>query len=78
MMTLSVLSLAGSLFAVATPTANYRHPAVHATQPTQVVRLTRQWVADGRGQVWRPAPANATPPASAPVTQARTFLSVGR
>lgn len=80
MMTLSVLSLAGSLFAVATPTANYQHAAVHVSQPTQVAHLTRQWVADGRGQVWRPevAPANAAPPASTSVTQARTFLSVGR
>jgi hypothetical protein len=80
MMTLAVLSLAGSLFSVATPTATYPHPAVRASQPTQMAHLTRQWVADGRGQVWRPAPAPAnTQPASTVQTPtARTFASVGK
>jgi hypothetical protein len=81
MMSFAILSLAGSLFAVATPTATYRHPAVQASQPTQVARLTRQWVADGRGQVWRPEIVPAKAPQagpSAPVTEARTFASVGR
>ena len=62
MMTLAVLSLSGSLFfSVATPTATYPHPAVGPSHPTQVAHLTRQWVADGRGQVWRPAPEPAQP-----------------
>jgi hypothetical protein len=81
MMTLAVLSLAGSLFSVATPTATYPHPAARASQPTQVAHLTRQWVADGRGQVWRPeiVPAKAQQAApTAPTPQARTFASVGR
>jgi hypothetical protein len=81
MTSLAVLSLAGSLFSVATPTATYPHPAVRASQPTQTAHLTRQWVADGRGQVWRPeiVPAKAQPVApTAPTPQARTFASVGR
>ena len=80
MTSLAVLSLAGSLFSVATPTATYPHPAVRASQPTQTAHLTRQWVADGRGQVWRPAPAPAnTQPASTVQTPtARTFASVGK
>jgi hypothetical protein len=82
MLSLSILSLAGSLFAVATPTASYPHPVARASQPTQIAHLTRQPVSDGRGQVWRPeevvsakttqtAPAAQTPPV-------RTFASVGR
>jgi hypothetical protein len=79
MTSLAVLSLAGSLFSVATPTATYPHPAVRASQPTQVAHLTRQWVADGRGQVWRPAPAPAQQPTSTVQTStARTFASVGK
>ena len=61
MMTLAVLSLAGSLFSVATPTATYPHPAVRPSQPTQVAHLTRQWVADGRGQVWQPREIHFAP-----------------
>ena len=80
MMTLAVLSLAGSLFSVATPTATYRHPPVRASQPTRTAQLTRQWVADGRGQVWRPAiaPAQAQPAPTVHAPTARTFASVGR
>jgi hypothetical protein len=80
MTSLAVLSLAGSLFSVATPTATYPHPAVRASQPTQVAHLTRQWVADGRGQVWRPAPAPAQPQPTSTVqtSTARTFASVGK
>jgi hypothetical protein len=83
MTSLLVLTLAGSLFSVATPTATYPHPAARASQPMQTARLTRQWVADGRGQVWRPevAPANApaapaTPAARPP--QVHTFASLGK
>jgi hypothetical protein len=80
MMTLAVLSLAGSLFSVATPTATYPHPAVRANQPTQMAHLTRQWVADGRGQVWRPeaVPAKAQPTSTVQTPTARTFASVGK
>jgi|HubBroStandDraft_3_1064219.scaffolds.fasta_scaffold688832_1 hypothetical protein len=82
MITFAVLSLAGSLFSVATPTATYPHPAVHQSQPTQIAHLTRQWVADGRGQVWRPevVPAKAQPTSTSTVQlpTARTFASVGR
>jgi len=79
MMTLAVLSLAGSLFvSVATPTATYPHPAVGPSHP--VAHLTRQWVADGRGQVWRPAPepAQPQPKSTAQAPTARTFASVGK
>jgi hypothetical protein len=82
MMSLAMFSLAGSLFAVATPTATYRYSAAHASQPVQVAHLTRQWVADGRGQVWRPEIASTRgsqePALPAPTRQAHTFLSVGR
>jgi hypothetical protein len=80
MTTLAVLSLAGSLFSVATPTATYPHPSARVSQPTQTAHLTRQWVADGRGQVWRPAPAPAQPQPTPTVQTptARTFASVGK
>jgi hypothetical protein len=80
MVTLSALSLAGSLFMVATPTATYPHPAARASQPTQMAHLTRQWVSDGRGQVWRPAPAPAKTQSTSTVqtSTARTFASVGK
>jgi hypothetical protein len=80
MMTLSILSLAGSLFAVATPTATYPHPAAHASQPAQLAHVTRQSVSDGRGQVWRPEVV-AAEPTPAPTTwtpHVHTFLSVGK
>jgi hypothetical protein len=79
MMTLAALSLTGALFSVATPTATYPHPAGRTSQPTELAHLTRQWVADGRGQVWRPAIIPATAPAAtAPQKPVRTFASVGR
>jgi hypothetical protein len=82
MLSLSILSLAGSLFAVATPTASYPHPAARASQPTQIAHLTRQPVSDGRGQVWRPeevVPAKATQAApTAQTPQVHTFASVGK
>ena len=80
MTSLAILSLAGSLFSVATPTATYPHPA-RASQPTQVAHLTRQWVADGRGQVWRPEIVQAKAEQAAPTAgtpQVHTFLSVGK
>ncbi len=81
MTTLAALILTGSLLSVATPTATYSHPAARANQPTQVAHLTRQWVADGRGQVWRPEVVPAKAPAVAPTArtpQVRTFASLGR
>jgi hypothetical protein len=81
MTSLVILSLAGSLFSVATPTATYPHPTVRPSQPAQVAHLTRQWVSDGRGQVWRPeiVPAKGQQAApTAPTPQVHTFLSVGK
>ncbi len=77
MTTLAILSLAGSLFAVATPTSTYVHPAVCAARPTQAAHVTRQSVSDGRGQVWRFDAVPAKAP-SAPAPAAHTFASLGK
>jgi hypothetical protein len=79
MTSLALLTL-GSLLSVATPTATYSHPSVRASQPVQTAHLTRQWVSDGRGQVWRPEPVRASAPATPAAARPRvqTFASLGR
>jgi hypothetical protein len=79
MTSLAVLTL-GSLLSVATPTATYSHPAARASQPVQTAHLTRQWVADGRGQVWRPeaVPVNVQAAPTARPPQVHTFASLGK